>query len=135
MAAPAGKSGVGAAGAVSVIVVQSNTQAAIDDTGTFTVAGQVTVKATSDPIIDSIAGALGQSEQKSGGNTGFGGAFAANVLSSVTYAFIYGANITAGTLMVSADDDDRIGSFTAARPARRQASAAAQPWRGRFPST
>ncbi len=113
VAAPAGKSGVGAAGAVSVIVMQSNTQAVIDDTGTFAVGGQVTVKATSNTIVDSIAGALGQSEQKTGGNTGFGGAFAVNVLSIVTYAYIYEANITADALTVSAVDADGIGSFTA----------------------
>jgi hypothetical protein len=113
VAPPAAKTGVGAAGAVSVNVIRSTTDAGINDTGIFTVGGQVTVKADSNTGVAAIGGALGQSEQDTGNNVGFGGSLGVNELASVTDAFIYGANITANALTVNAIHEGRIGAFSA----------------------
>jgi hypothetical protein len=111
---PSGTSGVGAAGDVGVNVVQSKTEAYLNDAGTFTVGGDVTVKATSDTPVMSIAGAIGLSQQPAGDNTGVGGSFAANVLLSTTEAFVSQvASLSADHLTVSALHDDTIVSLTA----------------------
>jgi len=109
-----GMTGVGAAGAVSVNVLEAQTEAVIDDSGTFDLGRNVTIKAVANTILVSIAGAFGQAEQTMGDNVGVAGAFAVNVLESTTKAFIYGATINnAVTLTVSAIHDDTIATLSA----------------------
>ncbi len=110
---PPGQTGVGAAGDVGIVVMKSTTDAAIDDTGAFTIGGDVTISAESNSIVVSIAGAIGVSQQTTGGNIGLAGSFGVNVITSVTDAFIYGAQITADLLNVSAVHMDSIGALTA----------------------
>ena len=105
--------GVGAAGAVSVQVMQSKTIAAINDLGTFTVGGPVTVNADSNAVDVAIAGAIGVSDEDTGKNVGLGGALGINVLTTMTDAYVYGATVTANALNVTATHDEAIGAFTA----------------------
>ncbi|HEV3078683.1 MAG TPA: hypothetical protein VGY66_02850, partial [Gemmataceae bacterium] len=110
---PVGQTGVGFAGDVGVNVMQTVTEALINDPGTFTVAGNVTVNATNNTVLVAGAGAIALAKQETTGkNVGLAGSFSVNVVDTTTEAWIQGATISANQLNVNAEHSDVIVAIT-----------------------
>src|SRR5205085_1695850 len=101
------------AGDVGVNVIQTVTEAVVNDPGTFAVAGNVIVNATNNAVVVALAGAIGLAKQETTGkNVGLAGSFSVNVVDSTTEAWIQGATISADQLHVTAEHSDIIVAIT-----------------------
>ena len=112
----AGKSEVSlsAAGAATVnIVNQENTRAFINDTGTISAGQALAIESKADSSTWALAGSLAVNTSTADSSTGLAGAIGVNIMNHDDEAFIDGAQVVAGSLVVSAKQSGGIRSLTA----------------------
>ncbi|TWU31778.1 dockerin type I domain-containing protein [Novipirellula artificiosorum] len=107
------KVGVGVAGDVSVNILDEDTYAYLNDTGTITAGGQVDVSSLNDTALWSLAGSVAISLKGEKTSLGIAGSISVNNVTSDTRSFIAGATIGADSLAVLARRKGGIRSLTA----------------------
>ncbi len=108
------KVGVGIAGDVSVNVLDEETYAYINDTGTITTDGTLRLLSTGDTAIWSLAGSVAISLKGGKTSAGIAGSISTNVVTGDTKSFIVGAALDAASLSLLAERKGGIRSLTAA---------------------